>query len=177
VIDDSSGALRLSLVPSGSLVPLVLMTIVAPLGAFDVLYFHVWKFRLFARPGSRCETTTHVARGLLVGGVVLALANFEPRGAWFWLLAVAVVLDFVNNVVDAAVEPRSRAPLGGLPRCEYVVHIAGATMSGAVGALFLALDFTLSRLPTALPPVRGLPYWLVVDANAIAMGSIAVALL
>jgi hypothetical protein len=162
--------------PVSAHLPLFLMALVAPIGAFDVLYFHIWKFRLFARPASRCETATHVARGLLVGAVVLVFANFEPRGAWFWLVAAAVVLDFANNVVDAALEPASRASLGGLPRCEYVVHVAGATMGGAVGALFLALFFALSRLPTELAPARGLPAWLVLVADGIALGSIATAL-
>jgi|GEM_PF-6272107 hypothetical protein len=33
--------------------PLILLAIAAPIGAVDMLYFHLWKFRLFASPDAR----------------------------------------------------------------------------------------------------------------------------
>jgi hypothetical protein len=156
-------------------VPLVMMAVVGPIGAFDVLYFHLWKFRLASRADSRAETLTHVARGLLVGTVVWTLAHFEAHGAWFWALAVALVFDFLNNVADVALEPDSRAALGGLPRVEYLIHILGATADGAVAATVLVLGWGLSRLSTALVPASPLPLWLVIDADATAVGGWALA--
>ncbi len=164
---------------SPAFVPLVIMSVVAPIGALDVLYFHIWKFRLYARPQSRAETVTHLIRALLVAGVVFILANYEPRGAWFLVVAAAMALDVANNITDVMLEPASRAGVGGLPRAEYVVHIIGSTASGAFAAAYIALAAVsgLATAPTSLAPAQGLPSWLVWNANALAAGGIALAIL
>lgn len=164
---------------SPAFLPLVMMSIVAPIGAVDVLYFHIWKFRLHARAESRAETATHIVRELLMAVVVFLLANYEPRGGWFLIVAAAMAFDVVNNVADVALEPASRARVGGLPRAEYVIHIIGATAGGAfsAGYVAVALGLGLATAPTLLGPAHGLPSWLVWNANALAVGSVALAVL
>jgi len=157
-----------------SQVVLTLLGIVAPIGAFDVLYFHVWKFRLFARPASRAETATHVVRSVLIGVVALLLAEYEPRGRWYLAVTALLALDFANTLLDVWLEPASRKDLGGVPRLEYLIHVIGATAGGAVLAAFVALGRGLATLPTELHPTT-LPGFLVWNARAIAVGCLAFA--
>jgi hypothetical protein len=164
---------------SPAFLPLVLMSIAAPLGAIDVLYFHMWKFRLYARAESRAETVTHIVRQLLVAGVVLMVARYEPRGTWFWVIMVGMGLDVVNNIIDVTLEPASRRGIGGLPRLEYVIHIVGATASGAFAAAYtaLALAHGFADAPTSLDRAQGLPSWIVWNASAVSAGGVALAVL
>ena len=155
--------------------PLWILSIAAPLGAFDVLYFHMYRFRLHDRPASWAETATHVLRGLLIGGFAFLLANYQPQGAWFWLGAALIVGDTLNNIADVVLEPKAREALGGLPPAEYLIHVVGATVSGLIGATYLLAFWPMAALPTALAPAA-LPAWLAVNGNLIAFGAVAIAL-
>jgi hypothetical protein len=152
--------------------PLLLLSIVAPLGALDILWFHIHRFRLFEQPSARRETVTHLVRGFLFAVAAVVLSRYQPTGAWFWLVAGLFAFDFVNNVVDVALEEKSRAPIGGLPRSEYVIHIVGSTFAGAVALAFVATSWPNASLPTAMPRATGIPVWLVANGTALAIGSL-----
>ena len=111
------------------MLPVILMLVVAPIGALDVLYFHIWKFRLYREPSARAETVTHLIRGFLFGAGAWLISSYRLDGAWFWAVAVVLLVDFVNEIADVALEGESRAPLGGLPTLESVIHIIGATFA------------------------------------------------
>ena len=159
-----------------TIAPLVIMSIVAPLGALDVLYFHLYKFRLHARRASRLETVTHLARGALFAAVAFVFARYEPHGSWYWVVVALVGLDFLNNVADVLLEPKSRASLGGLPPAEYAIHIIGATASGVIGATWVIVGRPLAALPTALAPPPEMPGWLATNAHVLYIGAIAMML-
>jgi hypothetical protein len=155
---------------------LFLLSIAAPIGAIDVLYFHIYKFKLARRPESRAETMTHIARSLMLAPVLIVVVMFEPTGWWFWALAALFVIDFVNSAVDAYLERDSRAGLGGLPRLEYIIHIVGATLMGAVAASFLIRGWHLGGLETALAPrAAAAPLLMQINAVAIAVSSVGLA--
>jgi len=157
---------------SASYAPLLIMSIVAPIAAIDVLYFHLYKFRLHARRESQLETVTHLLRGVLFGAGAFLLTRYEPRGAWFWFVTAVIVLDFANNIADVLLEPRSRASLGGLPPLEYVIHIVGATASGVIGALWISHGHPLAALPTELARPGELPAWLELNGHALVLGAV-----
>ncbi len=140
----------------------LIMNIVAPIGAFDVLYYHIWKFRLYDRHESRWETVTHLVRELIFAVILVLLFNYRPQGAWFGLLVVLAVLDFANNAIDTFLESASRAALGGVPRNESVVHIVGATASGVISASLFIFGWNLFGEPTRLVPIAdsAIPGWL-----------------
>lgn len=123
---------------------LVLMVAFFAVAALDGVYFHLWKFRLFARPESRVEHALHTARALLAPPIVWLL-YIAPPGP---LLTVGVLigLDQLAAVVDVLIEPKSRKSLGGLPRTEFQAHVIatmfhiGALALGIVGRLQLAID-------------------------------------
>jgi hypothetical protein len=149
-----------------------MLTVAAPIGAFDSLYFHLWRFRLYSRPDSRAETATHVVRALVIGAGALLLAHRSPTRGWFWGLTAVLALSFVNDIADVLLEPASRRALGGLPPLEYLVHILGATLSGAVATAFI-----VRGLPLGVgSEVAALPGWLVASATAIGLGALSLGL-
>jgi len=150
--------------------PLILVAIVAPLGAIDVLYFHIYKFRLHARAASWAETLTHIVRSALIGLFALLVANADPQGAWFWVGGLLIVGDVVNNLIDVLLEPAARAELGGLPPAEYAIHMIGGSMSGAIALAYFLLLWSNAAMPTALAASPH-PAWLVLNGNLIAVGS------
>lgn len=134
-------------------VPLILMVIATPLGALDVLYYHMWKFKLYKQPTAFWETITHLFRGFLFVGGAFFIINYELHGSWFWFLGAFFILDFVNEVADVLTETSSRAPLGGIPPLEYLVHIVGSTFAGAIAMSYFILAWKFQSEPTAIVSV------------------------
>ena len=154
---------------SAPALPLLLMSIAGPFGALDVVLFHLWKFRLYSRPSARAETITHILRGVTFAIGAYLLATFRVSGAWFWWVGALFAFDFVNNLIDAALESRSRAELGGLPTAEYVVHIIGSTFAGAITIAFFTTSWANRSGPSELISNHGLlPNWLIVNGQILA---------
>lgn len=113
-----------------------LLLATAMVGALDVLYFHLYRFRLFEREDSVVEELTHLIRAglfLFIAGVVM----FSDGSATArYAILAAFAFDLVNNAVDVLVEKRSRATLGGLPSVEYLVHILSTFLTGVIVATF-----------------------------------------
>ena len=160
----------------GQTLTLILLSLIAPVGAIDTIYFHIWRFRLASRVDSRAETLTHIARSLVLGFVALLLALFEPAGAWFWLVTGLLGFDFVNNLVDVWLEGDSRSALGGVPRLEQLIHIAGSTVVGAASVSFVLSGWPYAGFPTALIPAS-MPALLKANAILVGVGAIALATL
>ena len=106
------------------------------IGVFDVGYFHLYKFRLYEQPGSVLEELTHLVRHLLFIGAVLTLTLGRDVAVIRITLGVIVVFDLANTVLDVLLEGESRAPLGGMPRVEYLVHLLSSLALGAAFATF-----------------------------------------
>ena len=150
-----------------------LLLIIAHLGVFDVLYFHIYKCRLHLRPECRREVFWHIWRHLIYALQFVWVANFRFHG---WALALLAALYFFDVFIawaDVLEENRSRAPQGGLPRGEYFMHIV---LSLLVGIYLMATFQTVwadRLLPTEIvyaPPV-GVPAILRIYMTA--MGVIA----
>lgn len=106
----------------------------ALIGVVDVGFFHLYRFRLYAQPGSVAEEITHLARHVLFLGIVLTIL-LEPPSARALVLGL-FALDLANTVADVLLERRSRAPLGGLPSVEYLLHVLGTLLTGMAIATF-----------------------------------------
>jgi hypothetical protein len=156
--------------------PLAIMSVVAPLAAVDVLYFHLYKFRLHAHRASQLETVTHLLRTLLFGAAAFLLTRYEPRGAWVWVITGIAAADFLNNVADVILEPRSRAALGGLPPLEYAIHVVGATASGVIAGAWVIASWPATALPTELAPPGDVPAWLGANGHGLYIGAAAMLL-
>jgi hypothetical protein len=100
----------------------------AMVGAADVLYFHLYRHRLFSRPASQLENVTHLVRHLIFIALTLGLLWGSGKA----LLVSLLVLDLVNSVIDLALERESRRSLDGLTPLESVLHGVAAVGMGAV---------------------------------------------
>ena len=151
---------------------IILISIVAPIGAIDVFYYHIYKFKLASRPESWAETWTHILRSYLLGIGTLFLVFVKPQGIWFWIIGFIFVLDFINNLVDGYLEYQSRKGDGGLPQIEYMVHIAGATGMGTIAISYFFLAWEQKDLANELVPVgNSIHHLLRINLFLIAVGS------
>src|SRR6266849_10803982 len=91
-----------------------------PIGATDVIYFHLYKFRLYARPQSFREELTHIGRGAAIPILFALLLVGQAQGALFCLVVALFAFDTLNSLIDVMVEPASRAPIG-VPPAELAV--------------------------------------------------------
>jgi hypothetical protein len=106
------------------------------IGAVDVFYFHLYKLKLYRQPSSVVEELTHLAGyGSFLALAAAMVAPGDPA-ARRDLVAVLVGLYLVVTVVDVLTERSSRAPLGGLPTGEYLLHILIVFGFGAGAATF-----------------------------------------
>src|SRR5579859_3187776 len=114
---------------------LYLLCLFGLLGSVDIIYYHFFRYRLYRSPSSRGEQVTHLLR-LVLFPLMMGWVLFVQAEGWMGLgLLVLVVLDLLNGLWDAYLEPQSRQPMGGLPRGEYLLHMI---LMGVVGATLLA---------------------------------------
>jgi hypothetical protein len=141
-------------------IPLIILLTAGPFGAFDVIYFHLWKFQLYQRPESVKEEITHILRGFLVPAMTGLLLVGRAEGLWFWLVLGLFVFDALNTLLDVVFEPNSRAPRI-VPPTELSVHFLGTTLMGAAFATFILSGWDARHHATALAPHTGsfLPKW------------------
>lgn len=131
---------------------LMVLLVVAPIGAVDVIYYHLVRFRLFEREASVAEEVTHLVRAACFLATVGLLAMGTPGPMVARVLVGLLVLDLVDSAADVLLEPRSRAALGGLPGGEYFLHFVGTFGSGLATAAYL-LEYGQSFAPA--------PAWMV----------------
>jgi hypothetical protein len=116
----------------------VFLILFAAVGAYDGLYLHLWKYRLYARQESRYEHKLHTAVAFLFVPVVWLLFYGNFGGLALWAAVLFVLVSFVVEMMDVLEENDSRAPLGGLSREEYAAHVVAITARVAAVALALA---------------------------------------
>jgi len=148
------------------------------LAAVDGLYFHLWRLRLHARPGSRREHALHTARAVLFVPALVLLYSRNRGGLLLWAAAVVLLADTVLEIVDAFEEPSSRRALGGMAPVESALHVALVALRAASIALLLAakpVDAWHPAAPLELAPGYGA--WQAFVDQGLLGGAIATALL
>jgi hypothetical protein len=153
----------------------IILLVAALLGAFDVFYFHERTAKLASRPECRAEVVTHVARGFIYVAQMLVVPNVELHGAWLIALGALYAVDVAVALTDVFLEPASRAPQGGLPRGEYVMHIVLSLLVGAYLTRIAESAIGWAALPTAIVASSGIPTWLRVALATAALGCFVVA--
>ena len=145
----------------------------ALIGSIDGAYYHTYKFALYKQPSSRVETVTHIIRAFSMAFVVWILAHYTPMGDWFWAGAIVFAIDMIDDIVDVLVEPSSRAPMGGLPTFEYLIHMLVMACAGGAWTTFVVLGWGAQNEPTALLPfASNLPEWVLWLSRLVAVGAL-----
>ena len=108
------------------------------LGTVDGLFFHLWRYRLYARPASEREHLYHTIAAVTFAAMLPALFLWETGGLLLWTGVLLIGADLIVSLVDMLAENDSRADLGGLSRGEYVLHMVIMTAKGSAISLALA---------------------------------------
>lgn len=117
----------------------VCMALFSVIGIFDGVYYHLYRFQLYAHRESRREHLTHTVRVGLYVTILYALFLNDARGPLLWLGAAAIAVDVLVLLWDLLEEGDSRRNLGGLPHREYMIHVvANALHFLAVGLVLFA---------------------------------------
>ncbi|WP_437909485.1 hypothetical protein WME95_17330 [Sorangium sp. So ce327] len=116
----------------------ILLAVYAAVGAIDGIYYHLWKYRLFAQEASRREHHLHTIHAALFAIVVGTLYLAPSAGLLLWAGLGAVAASFVVAILDVLEERRSREDLGGLTPREYALHAGLIALYAASVALVLA---------------------------------------
>ena len=132
----------------------VFLMIFGVVAAFDGLYLHLWKYRLYARPESRREHKLHTAQGILFVPVIFFLFYQDFGGRALWAGVLFLALEQVVEIMDVLDENQSRAGLGGLSSTEYAAHVVAITARTVAVALVLAAK-PLSAWSLDAPLVTG----------------------
>lgn len=108
------------------------------LGAVDLFYFHIWKYRLHTRLESRFEHKLHMSLAFIMVpvSVLLYYQNSGGMALWAGLFFVAGAISI--ELVDVLSENNSRASLGGLSSEEYVLHVVLTILKVASFSLLFA---------------------------------------
>jgi hypothetical protein len=106
------------------------------IGVVDVFWFHLHKFRLYRQQSSAAEEAVHLASYTAFIGLGAALLSQGGDGAGHGLVLALFGVQLVLTATDVLLEPRSRAPLGGLPAVEYLFHILVTFGIGGAAATF-----------------------------------------
>jgi len=121
----------------------VFLNLFMVLGAVDLFYFHIWKYRLHTRVESRYEHKLHMAFAFLMVPVAYLLF-YQDFGGWaLWAGVAAVAAALGTELLDVFSENDSRASLGGLSTAEYALHVVLTILKVA------AFAFIFASKPTA----------------------------
>ena len=111
--------------------PLVLLFLFGSVGAVDVIYDHLYRYRLYAHASSLTEHLSHTL-GILGLILTLTMLVFMEMGRLGFTLFLGVQAFLVIITLwDVSMEHASRAPLGGLSTHEYLLHTVIFLLHGA----------------------------------------------
>ena len=108
------------------------------LGAVDLFYYHIWKYKLHTRPESRYEHKLHMTFAFLMVPVALLLYYQNLGGIGLWAAVIAVVAALSTEMLDVFSENDSRASIGGLSTGEYAIHVVVTILKVASFAFMFA---------------------------------------
>ena len=141
------------------------------LGAVDLFYFHIWKYKLHTRPESRYEHKLHMIFAFLMVPLALLLYYQNFGGIALWAGAFFVAAALATEMADVFSEGDSRASLGGLSTGEYSIHVAATIFKVASFALLFASK-PVEAWSLSSPTVLGSYGWMAeMTALQVAVGS------
>ena len=101
----------------------VFLNLFMVLGAVDLFYYHLWKYKLHTRPESRYEHKLHMIFAFVMVPIALLLYYQNLGGVGLWAAVILVGVALGTELDDVLSENDSRASLGGLSSGEYALHV------------------------------------------------------
>lgn len=107
-------------------------------GAVDLFYFHMWKYKLHTRPESIYEHKLHGVFALIMVPLAFFLYYQNSGGYALWAGVFFVAAALGVEMLDVFSEGDSRASVGGLTTGEYSLHVAATIFKVASFAFIFA---------------------------------------
>ena len=159
------------------IVGFVFLNLFMVLGAVDLFYFHMWKYKLHTRPESRYEHKLHMIFAFLMVPIALLLYYQNLGGLGLWAAAIFVGAALAIELDDVFSENDSRASLGGLSSGEYALHVT-LTILKVASFAFMFASKPAAAWSFESPVALGSYGWMAeMMALKVAIGSGAVGLL
>jgi hypothetical protein len=137
----------------------VFLNLFMVLGAVDLFYFHIWKYKLHTRPESRYEHKLHMAFAFLMVPLAYFL-YYQNFGGWaLWAGVFFVVAALGTELLDVFSENDSRASIGGLSTQEYALHVV-LTILKVASFAFLFASKPAEAWSLSSPAVLGSYGWM-----------------
>ncbi len=120
------------------IVGFVFLNLFMIVGAVDLFYFHMWKYKLHTRPESIYEHKLHGIFALIMVPLAFFLYYQNSAGYALWAGVFFVVAALAVEMMDVFSEGDSRAAIGGLTTAEYSLHVAATIFKVASFAFIFA---------------------------------------
>jgi hypothetical protein len=120
------------------IVGLVFLNLFMIVGAVDLFYFHMWKYKLHTRPESIYEHKLHGIFALIMVPLAFFLYYQNSAGYALWAGVFFFVAALAVEMMDVFSEGDSRAAIGGLTTGEYSLHVAATILKVASFAFIFA---------------------------------------
>ena len=149
----------------------VFLNLFMVLGAVDLFYYHLWKYKLHTRPESRYEHRLHMIFAFLMVPIALLLYYQDLGGVGLWAAAIVVLAALATELDDVFSENDSRASVGGLSSGEYALHVV-LTILKVASFAFMFASKPASAWSPASPVTLGSYGWMAeMIALKVAIGS------
>lgn len=125
---------------------MILATVQALIGAFDLIFHHEMTERLTWKASSATELKLHAVRNALYAVIFLVLAWAEPHGLLALAFVALLAVEIAVTLADFVIEDRTRL----LPESERIVHTLLAVSYGVFLALFAPFLIAWAGEPTGL---------------------------
>ena len=146
-----------------------LMILFVCIACTDGLYYHVYKYRLYARPESRYEHLLHTVNVCLFLPQCFLFFCVRPHGAFLWAALATFFATLGVEIADVLSENESRKQLGGVVPLEYLMHfLMSGLRAGFLSAYMVAAGSADLYVGASLGP-PALPYvgWFVLGPGAL----------
>ncbi len=111
--------------------PLWLLLAWGGIGVIDFVYNHIYRYRLHTQATSFQEHSLHTLLTLVLTVTVVMLVFVEMGTLGFAVFLGVQACAVIFTLWDVSIEPASRAPLGGLPPDECLIHTIVFLIHGA----------------------------------------------
>lgn len=154
--------------------PLWLLLVYSSVGTVDGVYNHLYRYRLYAHASSFTEHLSHTVLTLGFPLTVALLIFVEMGSVGFAFLLGIQALSVLGTLWDVWLEPKSRAPLGGFPPYEYLLHTVIFLLHGAfIWAVIANADQLVHGAGFGTLRWPPLPTFLVANAVVLMIGGLA----
>ena len=148
------------------------------IGAIDFVYNHIYRYRLHAHVSSFREHCIHTLLALVLSVTIMMLVFVEMGTLGFAIFLCVQALAVIFTLWDVSLEPASRAPLGGFPPHEYLLHTTIFLVHGAfVWAVIANADQLVHGAGFGVWRWPPLPMFLLIEAVVFAIVGVGVLIL